>query len=157
MGNRFFKALIGFFEWLCTAVLGLILVMVFIQIMFRDLLKISAPWTEEISRYLLVTMVYLGAVVVFYRRTHVTLAILDRLGPRLTRAIDVLGDLVVVICIVVLLVGSIKMTRMNWRIPSITIPYVPIGIIYLISSIGAVAGLVVALARIVFTVACREE
>ena len=135
-------------EWICTVTLLAIIVMVFLQIVFRDLLEISAPWTEEGARYLLVAMVFLGAVVVYQRNGHIRLSVLNKLGPTSSLVLDTLGDLVVLICSVVLLIGSVKMVRMNWHIPSITITFAPLGLLYVFSAAGSALVAVLSSVRI---------
>ena len=131
------KGLTKAVEWLCTGVLLAILVMVLLQILFRDLLKISAPWTEEGARYLLVAMVFFGAAVVYQRKNHIKLSVLPPMGSTASLVLDLLADLVVLGCSVVVFVGSVTMVRMNWHIPSITINFAPLGLLYVFSAAGS--------------------
>ncbi|MFH2113687.1 MAG: TRAP transporter small permease [Spirochaetota bacterium] len=137
MMRRVVERLTQALEWLSTGIMVAILVMVSLQIVFRDLFKVSAPWTEEGARYLLVAMVFSGSAVVFQRNGHTKLSILHRVGPGTSFFLDVFGDLVVLACSVVFFIGSVTMVRMNWQIPSITIPFAPLGILYVFSAGGA--------------------
>ncbi len=51
----------NFEEYTCIVLLGIMAVVVFIQVIFRFVVKASLPWSEETSRYLLVWITFLGA------------------------------------------------------------------------------------------------
>ena len=142
------KGLTKAVEWFCTTILLAILVMVLLQIVFRDILKVSAPWTEEGARYLLVAMVFFGAAVVYQRNGHIRLAVLRNLGPKSSLVLDTIGDLAVLGCSVVLFFGSVKMVQMNWHIPSITITFAPLGLLYVFSGAGSALVAMLSMIRI---------
>ena len=60
---KWIKKLADNFEGYCCAVmLAVMSVVVFMQVVFRFLIKSSLPWSEELSRYLLVYITYFGRI-----------------------------------------------------------------------------------------------
>jgi TRAP-type C4-dicarboxylate transport system permease small subunit len=45
-------------------------VIVFLQVVFRFVLRLPAPWSEEMARYLLVTMTFIGAAIAVRYQSH---------------------------------------------------------------------------------------
>ncbi|MDG4674867.1 TRAP transporter small permease [Shinella sp. 838] len=73
----------------------------FLQFFSRYVLNDSIAWTEEIARYLLMTVTFVGAAIVFRRRSNIAVEIIvDALPPTLGRLIRFLAD-----CVTVLFVG----------------------------------------------------
>ncbi len=89
------RSALGFLDRLNTAVyfltgalLAVISVVVLMQVIVRFVLtsagiNISAPWTEEIARYLLVWMIFLGAAVGCRRMQLISLEFVVKGAPRL--------------------------------------------------------------------------
>lgn len=61
---------IGFFELLSTVLLSIMSSVLFVQVFFRYVLHSSLFWAEELARYSMVWVVFLGAVVAVSRGTH---------------------------------------------------------------------------------------
>lgn len=73
----------------------------FLQFFSRYVLNDSISWTEEIARYLLMTVTFIGAAIVFRRRSNIAVEIIvDVLPPALGRLVRFLAD-----CITVVFVG----------------------------------------------------
>ncbi len=81
-------------EW-SLAGLGLsMVVVVAAQVFCRYVLNHSLFWSEELARYLLVWLTFLGATVAYHRRAHPSIDILQaRVGPKAGRAMAVAGYL----------------------------------------------------------------
>lgn len=59
---------------------------VIIQVFFRYVLNHSLFWSEELARYLLIWLTFLGASVAYYRRMHPGIDLLYiRFSPRVKR------------------------------------------------------------------------
>jgi C4-dicarboxylate transporter DctQ subunit len=57
-------------RWICIFCSGAIFILVMAQILFRYVIKISAPWTEEAARYLMIWMALLAAGLAFQKGHH---------------------------------------------------------------------------------------
>jgi TRAP-type C4-dicarboxylate transport system permease small subunit len=66
-------------------------ILVAVQVFFRYILNQSLFWSEELARYLLVWLTFLGASAAYYRRAHPGVDVLyNRLPPILRKACAVL-------------------------------------------------------------------
>lgn len=73
----------GLVKWICIGASGGVFLLAMAQIVFRYLLKISAPWTEEAARYLMIWMALLAAGLAFQKGEHFNFDIIaSRLKPR---------------------------------------------------------------------------
>jgi TRAP-type C4-dicarboxylate transport system permease small subunit len=91
--------LLGQFEGAVAGVLlALGLGIVMLEIVARSLADTSFPWSEELSRYLLIWITYFGAAAVTRDRGHIRVEILiDRLNPAARRLVEML---VTLLCLV---------------------------------------------------------
>jgi TRAP-type C4-dicarboxylate transport system permease small subunit len=82
-------------EYLLSA-LGIVMAMtVSAQVVSRYLLNHSLFWSEELARYLLVWLTFLGASAAYYRKAHPGIDLLSsRMGPRLRRVNTIIIHLV---------------------------------------------------------------
>jgi TRAP-type C4-dicarboxylate transport system permease small subunit len=71
--DRFSRAIDSFnrwIRWMCMVFSGAIFILVIAQILFRYVFKVSAPWTEEAARYLMIWMALLAAGLAFQKGQH---------------------------------------------------------------------------------------
>ncbi|MEQ3551647.1 TRAP transporter small permease [Pseudonocardia nematodicida] len=81
----------------CALLLG-VLAAVLLQVVTRYVFGTPLSWTEEIARFLLVWLTFVAAGYVMSRRLHIVVDLLvDRLGARGSRAVDVFAALVVLV------------------------------------------------------------
>src|SRR5512134_942145 len=85
----------AFEDWFTFAVFWLLALDVFYQFFTRYVLSDSAAWTEEIARYLLIVVTFVGSAMGVRRNTHIHVEFLYRYLPaRLGRALSTLVDVV---------------------------------------------------------------
>src|SRR5258708_10860960 len=58
-------------DWITLAVFWILAVVVFYQVFTRYVLNDAAGWTEEIARYLLIAVTFLGGPMAVRRSTHI--------------------------------------------------------------------------------------
>ena len=76
-------ALLNNFETiLCEILLALFVVLLFAQIMFRQLFGYNIAWSEELSTYMFVWFAYLGAVVAAKMSAHNRVTVHFRYMPK---------------------------------------------------------------------------
>ncbi len=85
----------GWEDWLTFGLFWIMAAVVFYQVYTRYVLEDSAGWTEEIARYLLVAVVFLGASMSVRKNNHIQVDYFYRLMPKalarvLSTAVDVL-------------------------------------------------------------------
>lgn len=81
----FFKNLLqkinSLVEYIVCALLTVMVIVVFLQVIFRFVLHSSLPWSEELSRYLMVWIVFLGAGIGIMKKSHIGVEALVILLP----------------------------------------------------------------------------
>lgn len=80
-------------EYYLIAVLFTLLILVcFLQVLFRFVLSLPLAWTEELSRYLFILLVYVGASAAAGEGKHVRVEIIDSVLPaKATKALNIIG------------------------------------------------------------------
>lgn len=98
----------GFLSNLTGAVMLAIVVSVTIQIVGRNILKISTPWTEELARYLLIWLTFLGAPVVLYRGEHLMVDLFySKFPTKVRQFVHLFADLLILaFCLYLLINGA---------------------------------------------------
>ncbi len=117
-------------DWVTFGLFWLLAATVFYQFFTRYALNDSASWTEEIARYLLICIVFVGSAMCVRKGTHVHVDIFYRFMPApMARALSTFVDAVRIlffayaVYLTWLLIGKIgkqQMAIIDW----------PIGIIY---------------------------
>ena len=72
----------GWEDWVSFALFWTLAGIVFYQVFTRYVLNDAAGWTEEIARYLLVAVTFLGGAMAVRRNTHIQVDFVYRFLPR---------------------------------------------------------------------------
>jgi TRAP-type C4-dicarboxylate transport system permease small subunit len=97
-------------DWVCLGLMLVLVADVFLGVWSRYVLHATFQWYDEVARLCFVWMVFLGAASAVRRGAHFRLHLLiDRFGPRLRRANDLLVGLLVVVFGGVLVAGGVAM------------------------------------------------
>lgn len=113
---------------------------VFGNVFSRYLLNTTWGWYEEVSRFLLIWIVFIGAVVCMIRGDHLSIDLLSIVfSPRLCRMFAILTDVLVLAALAIMCKGAWDMAidslASGWVASSIPIPY---GWVYMIGPVSAV-------------------
>ena len=85
----------GWEDWIVLAVFWILACVVFYQVFTRYVLNDAAGWTEEIARYLLIAVTFLGGAMAVRRNTHIQVDFVYRFLPRAPgRVLSLLVDAV---------------------------------------------------------------
>ena len=85
----------GWEDWVTFALFWIMAAVVFYQVYSRYVLSDSAGWTEEIARYFLVAVVFIGASMSVRKNNHIQVDYFYRLMPKaMARVMSTLVDLV---------------------------------------------------------------
>lgn len=127
----------------------LLLVMVittFLQVFFRYVIFHSLPWSEEVSRYALVWLTFIGASYGLKRGVHVAVeALVQTLPPGPKRGLKALSYLLMALLGLVLLVYGAKLAQVNMGQLSPSL-HIPIGLAYAALPVGGLTMFIHALA-----------
>ena len=136
-------------EMLCVAILALMSILVFLNVVLRYGFNSSISVTEEVSRYLFVWLAFLGAVLAFNENHHVSVTVLvDKLSPLGRSLLRLVTDAAMLFCCYLIVAGSWFQFQLNLK-NFAPISGLPQGITYLASTIaGALIGILL-IARMV--------
>ncbi|MEL7565674.1 MAG: TRAP transporter small permease [Dehalobacterium sp.] len=137
---KFFLWLDRFEKTAVTILLSAMTIVVFLQVFFRFVIKGSLPWSEELSRYLMIWAVFIGASMGAKVGAHIGVEAFISFFPKKVRmaAIILSGILSVLFCLVILVL-SIKVVlaiKLSGQLsPAMAIPMywaylaVPVGVL----------------------------
>lgn len=75
-----------------TALWGIVVIMG-IQIIMRYVFKSSLAWSEEVSRYLFIWMVFVGISYGIKNGSHMRIDMLEHFIPKLSKPLEILADI----------------------------------------------------------------
>ncbi len=112
---------------------------VFGNVVCRYFLDASLAWYEEVSRFLLIWIVFLGAVIALIKGDHLGIDVLLLvLPPRTRRIVVVLTDVLVLVALAIMFQGAWEMAidslESGWIASSVPIPY---GWVYMVGPFSA--------------------
>ena len=101
--------------WLMAATVAILIVPVTLQIVSRYTALIpSWIWTEELSRFLFIWMIMLGAMIAVREGTHFTVDLLPDMAPKPTAAVQIVANLGVLAFALVFVWWGIQFVRFGW-------------------------------------------
>ena len=113
------------------------------QFVTRYVFNDSAAWTEEIARYLLVGVVFVGAAIGVRKNNHIQVDFFYRhMPPAMARAIGVAVDVLRTLFYAAAVVMTVQMMLKIGNSANMTIVDLPMNIVYGVCLLGFVAMLV---------------
>src|SRR3954463_3188898 len=101
--------------WLMVASVAILVIPVSLQVISRYTALIpSYIWTEELSRFLFIWMVMLGAMIGIKEGTHFEVDVWPELGRRANAALKIVSHLFVLIFALVFVYWGIKFVQFGW-------------------------------------------
>jgi C4-dicarboxylate transporter DctQ subunit len=73
-------------EYAVCGFLAVMVVVVFLQVIFRFVIRSSLPWSEELARYIMVWITFLGASIGVKRKSHIGVEAVVTLLPERLRS-----------------------------------------------------------------------
>lgn len=117
-------------DWIAFAVFWVLGIVVFAQFFTRYVLNDSLAWTEEIARYLLMWVTFIGAAIVMRRRTNISVEMLEHFLPGLPgRLLRALVDVITVGFMICLAWFAITIAE-RMHIQRMTIIEWPMSVVY---------------------------
>lgn len=98
-----------------VATVAILIVPVSLQVVSRYTALIpSWIWTEELSRFLFIWMIMLGAMIAVREGTHFVVDVLPPLRPRANALMSIVSDLFVLVFALVYIGWGMKFVRFGW-------------------------------------------
>ncbi|WP_243297767.1 TRAP transporter small permease [Bacillus litorisediminis] len=132
-------------------------ILVFGNVVLRYVFNSGITWSEEMSRFLFVWMVFLGAIAALKDNMHLGVDIIvNALPQKIKKIVFVISNLLVLYVLWLLLVGSWKMTvlNMNSYAPATGLPFSFLYGIGIVTSISMAAIIII---RMVQTLTSKNE
>jgi TRAP-type C4-dicarboxylate transport system permease small subunit len=117
-------------KYLIAILLTGMVVLVFTNVISRYFLNFAIAWTEEVSRFMFIWLVFLGAVLAYVNDEHLRLDILERkFSEKSGQVVAVICDLIVMYAIYLITAGGLNLAvqSLNWLSPAVSFSY---GIVY---------------------------
>ena len=100
-------------EHVVAILMGLMTVVVFLQVVFR-LISGSLPWSEELARYMMIFMVYLGASVGVKKKNHIAIEfVANQLPGKGRTVVDIISALLMLAVFVVIIHFGMNVVRVT--------------------------------------------
>jgi len=124
-------------RWIVIAMMAVMVLLVFMNVVSRYIFNHSIIWAEEVSQYLMVWVAFLGAGLALRQGRHVAVEMLqDRLPPTARRMTRHLVALLLIVFMGILTVLGFQFAHFAWD-QETPVLNIPLGIPYLAVPIGA--------------------
>ena len=135
----FSKFVVKSLEWLLIGVFGMMVLLVFGNVVLRYGFNYGIIFSEEVSRFLFVWMVFLGSVLMLRENGHLGVHTVTKLLPLGGKKVcKFLGDATTLACCGLMTYGGWKIVGLN-MVNYAPVSGIPVGVVYsvlLVCSIG---------------------
>ncbi len=117
-------------EVLCSVILLTMTLVVTLQVVCRYFLGASLVWSEELSRYGLVWITFLGGSIALKKRAHMALqALVDKLSPKPRKVVQIFTLFTIMGFLTIATVKGVQLAIFNLKQHSPAMG-VPMGVVY---------------------------
>ena len=131
----FDKWLIRINRWAVQWILAAMAVMVFANVALRFLTDHSILWVEELSRYLMIWLTFIGAGLVLRYGGHIGIDNLQENFPKYAKAMRVVIFAIMMAFFVFMVMVGVRYSLFTWG-QSTPVMEIPVGAVYLAMPIG---------------------
>ena len=135
MLRSFDRVLIGANRWAVIAILAAMAVMVFANVALRFLTDHSILWVEEVSRYLMIWLTFLGSGIVLRYGGHIGIDTLQEQVPHHAPLIRAVIFLLLLLFFAVMVWLGARYSSLTWA-QTTPVMQIPVGAVYLAMPIG---------------------
>jgi len=134
------KIIVRIVQAVIGVLLALMVVVVFSNVVARYVLSSALAWSEEVSRFMLIWLAFLGAVIAYIKGEHLGLDVMVKVLPRRGAALlQFLANCLVLYAVIVIFTGGLDLTRSSlssgWTSPAADISY---GFVYSIVPVSLI-------------------
>ena len=129
--STIFNALGKVLNFVIFILMALIVIIVFTNVICRYFIGSAIAWSEEVSRFMLIWLSFLGAILAYIRDEHLGLDIVvKKLSVKAAAIVGIITDLLIVYALWLIISGgySLAQQSMDWLSPATSTPY---GYVYL--------------------------
>lgn len=117
-------------EALAQTLLGVMVVVVFVQVIFRFFIQQPLSWSEEVARYVFVWIIWMGAAVMVRQKGHPGMDLVTKsFSPRWQRVTEVTMGLLYAVTLLTVVFTGFALVSANMSQPSPAME-LPMGIPY---------------------------
>ena len=114
--KKFLDAYTRLLTWLLVATVAILIVPVVLQMVSRFTALIpSYIWTEELSRFLLIWMIMIGAMIGVREGTHFDVDVWPELPPKPNAALRIVSQLFMLVFALVFVFWGVEFVRFGWN------------------------------------------
>lgn len=146
--NGFVKWFDKFLNYAIAFALALMAIFVFGNVILRYFFHSGLTWAEEISRFLFIWLIFLGAILAFKDNEHLGIdTLVTRLSLKGKKVLFIINNIIIFITLIMLLDGTWNLVLMNvdQSSPALQIPY---AYVYISGAFMAVAMLIIVTMRL---------
>jgi len=100
-------------EVIMSACLFLTVLMTFIQVVFRYVLKVSLPWSQELLMVFFVYSIFFGAAVLVYKKDHLVVDLFDNVPNIINKLLMTLESLIAMIVLFIFIYYGMELVNQN--------------------------------------------
>ena len=127
-----------------------LLVAATLQVLSRYVLEAPLPWTEELARFLLVWVAFLGSASVARRKMHIAVEFFsNKFKGKVAGVVNTWLYLIMAIFLAILFYGTLVMFESSWPVHAGTMPWLRMSWVYLGAIIGVAVMLIYVLNHLV--------
>lgn len=127
----FTRLLLKSLEWVLICILGLMVILVFGNVVLRYGFNYGIIFSEEVSRFLFVWMVFLGSVLMLNDNGHLGVHTFTKKLPLAGKKVcKLLSDVITLACCVLLSYGGWQVIKLN-LVNFAPVSGIPIGVVYM--------------------------
>jgi TRAP-type C4-dicarboxylate transport system permease small subunit len=135
--KKIVKTLDRILDTICVLSLVSLAFIVSFQVAMRYIFSKPLSWTEELARFLLIWLIYIGCIAAMRDRKHITIDIIRNVVSKSTsRKVYIIQKIVSLIFLIMLFVYGIKMVLLNIGYTS-TVNEIRLDLLYLCIPISA--------------------
>jgi TRAP-type transport system small permease protein len=113
--NAVYKAIERIMRWSVVALLTMMVLIVFTNVVSRYYLHASLAWSEEVARFMLVWLVFIGSFLAYIHNEHLGLDILViKFPPKIRRIVAIGTNLLVIFALYAVMEGGYLLMRDNF-------------------------------------------
>jgi TRAP-type C4-dicarboxylate transport system permease small subunit len=129
----------NFLEKLNALLLFCMFIATILTIVFRNVLEISASWSEDLSQLTFILLVFIGATTVMQDEGHIKInTAVECLSKKGQRIVRIFGRLLMIPFLLLFAYGAWDNAMMNWEIELGTVEWIKIGHMYLVLALTTV-------------------